>query len=673
MVDLLKIKRYLPAKWVCMKKLYVICLFFIFSGFFVGASASPENDEPLGALVKTKIYSASKKPEDGNKSPSALYVLTEEDIRQTGVRFWVDALRFVPGLQVARISANKWAVGSRGFGGQFTNNLLVLIDGRPVYTTLFSGVVWDQQDIPIQDIKQIEVIRGPGATLWGSNAVNGVVNVITKSSEETIGTALSTTVGFTTDTAENQTVLEATHGKRVNDHSTWRTTFKLREDPSFRPVFNNSDFDDSWEGGSANFRYDSMPSSQNSLTVQGNFFLNNSQQTYMFPSLTPPFDFQSNSGERSRGGNVLIRQTQGLSDNRSLTFEGAVDFFDWTFAENNFQLFNASFETQYDFILFEDWQTIASAGYRLTADRIDNGPFLMYDPNSDVTHFYNALFQTQIPLVKNKLFLTAGTRVESNSFADLALSPSIKLSYQPDPTITLWSSFARANRIPSRGTFNLTTILAGTPGGFAGVLPSLDFQPEVLDAYEIGLRVNPIAGLSIDATAFFNQYDDLRTFEPIAPFGPFAAASVIDNQGEAVVRGVEVSARYQTTPAWWLQLAYSHHQFSFSTSPTSSDNFFTRGAGSAPRNTWSARTSYKISNDITFNFSAAYSDELPSIGIDSYTKIDANIAWRAFDDAEVIFGVDNATDNLHPEFSAPLFGERLEVPRITYITFKASM
>jgi len=557
-----------------MKKLcsatIIVSIFFPVAGY-----ASPETDDAsLSDLLKTKIYSASKKPEDGRKSPAAQYVITEEDLKQMNVRHLADALRTVPGLQVSKISNNKWMVASRGFGEQFSNKLLVLIDGRPAYTTLFSGVVWDQQDVPIQDIKQIEVIRGPGATMWGSNAVNGVINVITKSSEETIGTKVTTTTGFT-DGGENQTVIEATHGARLDEESTMRGTVKLRSDPSYTPVRKTNNFDDDWQGGSANLRYDAKTESNESLTVQGNTYLNSSEQTYTFPSLVAaPFTLRTTGSEKSKGGNLLVNWTKGLSNDESINLKGYVDYFDWSYSESTAKMVNANAEAQYDFLLFDSWETLSSIGYKVSSDNINNGSYLTYTPDSYTAHFLDLLLQTKVPLIEKKLFLTAGSRLETNSYTDLALSPSVKLSYEPSPLVMLWSSWSRAHRIPSRGTYHLTTLLAGTPGGFVAFVPNSDFDSEEVDAYEAGVRINPLRGLQLDTAVFYDRYEKLRTFEPTTAFGNISNPRILRNSGGAETHGIEVSAAYQTTPDLRFNAGYSYHKLSFSSSPGALDTAF---------------------------------------------------------------------------------------------------
>lgn len=654
-----------------MKKLCTVALLISLYNATQAYAAPRLEDSSLNVLLKTKIYSASKKPEDGRKSPSAQYVITEEDLKQMGIRHLADALRTVPGLQVAKLSSNKWMVASRGFGEQFSNKLLVLIDGRPVYTTLFSGVVWNQQDIPIQDIKQIEVIRGPGATMWGSNAVNGVINVITKSAEENIGSTMSTTLGFT-DNGNAQTILEATHGRHLKDGGSVRGTVKLRSDPSYGSV-SGLNYDDEWQGRSANFRYDSKPNSNDSFSIQGRTFANDADETYIFPTLVAPFNERVQGIEKSKGGSVQTNWTHSLSQDESVSIKGYVDYFDWSYAESRARMINASAEAQYDFLLFDTWETLSSVSYKIASDHIDNGSYLIYDPDSYTAHFFDALFQTKIPLIEDELFLTTGSRAESNSYVNLALSPSVKLSYEPDPMVMLWSSWSRAHRIPSRGSYHLTTIVAGTPGGYVALVPNSNFDSEELDAYEVGVRVNPLEGLQLDTTAFYNAYDQLRTFEPIAPFGGIAVPRELNNSGEATIKGIELAATYQTTPDLRLSLGYSYHQLEFSAAPSVNDTAFLTSADKWPQSMWSARVSYNIFDSLTLNTSAYYSSDVSATGIDDYTKVDANLAWHALENTELILGVDNLLDDEHPEYSAPLYGEPSEVPRLVYITLKVSM
>ena len=589
-----------------------------------------------------------------------------------GVRHVVDALRTVPGLQVAKISSNKWMVASRGFGEQFSNKLLVLINGRPAYTTLFSGVLWDAEDIPIIDVKQIEVIRGPGAALWGSNAVNGVINVITKSTRETLGNQIIASTGFT-DHRENQTVIEMQHGREAPQ---WggavRASMKLSKDPSNSSLNDTPGFNNEWQAGQASFRYDKTPSSFEALSIEDGLHISDSEQNYKLPKLTFPYVSRKRDSEKSQSANVQATWAQSDVDNNQLTLRSYLSYTDLEYAQFKPQFFNAGVEGQYDFIFPNNWKSIVGGGYSFYADQIENSPHLFYEPKDSTAHFFDTFFQTKIPLAED-LHITLGSKLESNTYDLFALSPNARLAWIPSDFLMLWTSYSRAYRSPSRGTRNQTILTTGTPGGYTGLVPDENFKSEKLDAYEAGVRINPLRGLQLDTSVFYNDYDRLRTFVAGPPIGSIAFPRYIGNGGAAQNRGIELSATYQTSPKLYLTGSFTHHDLNFKLDSGVTDNVFANDVKRWPRNMWNARVSYQISDDITYNLSSYYTGSMPANEVDGYSKIDTNIAWAIVDNAEIIFGVDNLTDSLHQEHAPALFGEAEEVPRIFYATFRSSL
>ncbi|MES2985291.1 MAG: TonB-dependent receptor [Pseudomonadota bacterium] len=646
----------------------------IFS-FCSSAYAEEQGDidsDALSGLVKTKIYTASKKEEDLHRSPSATYVITEADLKQMGVRHWPDALRSVPGIQVSKINSSKWVIASRGFGEQFSNKLLVLIDDRPIYTTLFSGVLWDQQDIPIDDIKQIEVIRGPGAALWGSNAVNGVINVITKSSNETSGNHLNVTTGIT-DGGHMGEVVEASHTGLIKGVGSARTTLRLNSENSYKAVSRDPAYNDEWQNASGNFRYDSAPDADKSLSVKANVFANDGEQTYVFPTLAAPFATTQRGGETSKGGYVQGNLTKNVSKDSQITVRSYLDYTNWKYIGAEADFANMGLEAQYDSMLFDNWETVSGVGYKLATNSIDGTNVFFYSPDHETAHFLDAFFQTKIPLVEKKVFLTLGSKVETNTYDPFELSPSAKLSWEPSPLFMSWVSASQAHRIPSQGSNSLTTIVAGSPGGYVGLVPNKNFDSEDLTAYEAGVRVNPLKGLHVDTSVFHDEYSNLRTFVPGPAIGTVAIPRYIGNYGAAKNQGIEIAATYQTSPRLRLNAAYSHHEFEFSTDPSGADTVFLTSGKKSPRDMWNARASYEVIDNVVLNGSVYYSSSMPAIGIPAYTKVDTNLSWSPMEDLEFVVGVDNATDSLHPEYSQPIYGVRTEAPRLYYVTLKIDM
>lgn len=636
----------------------------------IAQAASPKS-EGLSDIVGTRVYVASRRQEDPERAASATYLITADDLKQMGVRHVADALRTVPGLQVAKIASNKWMVASRGFGEQFSNKLLVLVNGRPVYSNLFSGVLWDQLDIPILDIKQIEVVRGSGASLWGSNAVNGVINIVTKSSQDTLGTQLSATTGFT-EGGDSQTLLEYQHGAKITElDGTIRTSLRLDEEPSYFSKANTAGFDDSWRAGSAYFRYDRAPNRNNALTVNAGVQINDVDQTYTFPTLVAPFTQKQQGNEASRNAFVEANWSRHYADDTQFSLQTYLSYSDWEYVNFNPKLVTLGTDSQYDFKLFESWETSAGLGYRVIHDQISSSTELVYSPGEFTAHFGDAFLQTTIPLIPSDLDLTLGSKAETNSYEPFLLSPSAKLAWYPNRLTTVWTSYARAYRIPSRGTRSLTTLAAGTPAGYVGLIPNEDFQSEEVDAFEAGIRLNPLTGLKFDATVFHNEYDNLRTFVPGPALpAPIGVARYLTNDGSAVIEGYELSASYQTSPALRLTGSYTNHHVVFALDPGASDTAFANGARRWPEHMWNCRFAYQISDNITFNGSAYYTAELPGSSVAAYTKLDSNITFEPMEGVEFTFGVDNLLDDRHQEYSGQLFGEPEEVPQIVYFSLK---
>ena len=652
------------AAWVC-RCLFALC-------FAVGDVHAEEPPDELKSLLDRKVYTASRKEEDLSKSASPTYVITAEDIKQRGVRHWQDALRGVPGLQVSKIASNKWMIASRGFGEQFSNKLLVLVDDRPIYTPLFSGALWDQQDVPIENIKQIEVIRGPGAALWGSNAVNGVINIITKSAHETTGTAINQNLGVS-EFGEWTSVTEGQNTIALGNEGAFQSNLRFSRDGSYEPLSSDAGYDDAWHNASANFRYDSAKTPIDSLTVKGNIFTSAADQSMVFPDMAAPFARKTSTKEDSEGGYLQAIYGKNLDQDDKFTVRSFIDYTHWEYIEVDARFLNAGIETQYDTVLFGDWETVGGVGYKISSDDIRGTELFSYSTESETAHFFDAFFQTKIPLITNEVFVTLGGRLESNTYETFAASPNAKLAWTPTPFFMSWLSWAQAQRIPSRGTDALTTVVGANGLGYVALLPNDDFKSEKLNSYEAGIRVNPLPGFNLDTALFYNDYTDLRTFLPGPPVGAIAFARYIGNDGEATNRGVEVAASYQTSTRFKLTGSYSYHELDFSTNGVTADAAFLSSADKWPVHMWSAHLMHKLADDWRLNVSGYYSGSMPAIAMQDYTKIDTNIVWSPTDKWELILGIDNLTDGVHQEYSQQIYGVPAQVPRLYYMTFKIAL
>src|ERR1700731_4640181 len=376
------------------------------------AYVSPSTLKKLSVeqLVDIDVTSVSKYPEKFSEAAAAVAVLTSEDIERSGVTKIPDALRLVPGLDVAQVDAHTWAISSRGFNDIFADKLLVLIDGRTVYTPLFSGVFWDVQDTLLEDIDRIEVVRGPGATLWGANAVNGVINIITKSARDTQGLLLYGGGG-----TEEQGFTGARYGVKINDDAFVRIYAKyFSRDSSVLP--DDTDAHDSWDMFRAGFRLDWDPTHQDSVTVQGDIYTGQQDEVYTVPTTTFPFSGKISSTDNVSGGNVLGRWSERFSADSELTVQ---TYYDRTvrnsaiFAENRD---TGDIDVQHRFGLGERQEIIWGFGFRVTHDDVLNSLNVALVPDSRTLKLYSAFVQDDIVIVPEQLRLTIGSKFEHNDF-----------------------------------------------------------------------------------------------------------------------------------------------------------------------------------------------------------------------------------------------------------------
>ncbi|MBY0355236.1 MAG: TonB-dependent receptor [Rickettsiales bacterium] len=593
-------------------------------------------------------------------SPSSVYVITDEDLRQMGVTHLADALRTVPGLHVAKASNNQWVVSARGFSEQFSNKLLVLMDGMPVYSTIYSGVLWDQQDLVLEDIKQIEIIRGPGATLWGVNAVNGVINIVTKNAEETQGTYVKATTG-----SHYPAIIEARHGQKLKAGGYGRTYAKLRREESI-PGGATHAGDHGWTQGVGGFRYDQEFSFNNKMILQGRGYQAKERSDYRFPTLQAPFVSEQTREERSRGFSLQGKWQYGVSEVSDLQLHGYVDYFHRDYAGAKFDVTTASLETQQDWQINERNNLIWGGGYTGVHDTIAGTDWLYYSPESRNTQFVNVFTQETMQLLPEVLALTLGAKVESSTYTDLEIQPSAKLAYRVHKNDTLWASVSRAVRSPSRGSFDVRVNLRGTPRGYITQVGDRQFQSEVMTAYEVGYKANLTPRLYSDITAFHQTYEDLRTFSPDAPFGNIALPLRVGNGGTATSQGIEIATDYTVNDRMRLWAGYSLLQLDFNLANNVVDPTFLNDERRSPQQQASLRLSYRLTPDVSLNSSLYFVDALPANQIPGYTKLDSNVRWQLADGITAILAGENLLDDRHPEFSAPLYSYSSEIPMNVY-------
>ena len=614
-------------------------------------------------LLNIDVTSVSKYPQKLSTTAAAVTVLTDEDLERSGVQDIPDALRLVPGLDVAQVDAHTWAISSRGFNDIFANKLLVMIDGRTVYTPLFSGVYWEVQDTLLQDIDRIEVVRGPGATLWGANAVNGVINIITKNARDTQGLLISGGGG-----TEDRGFGNVRYGVKVGDDAFLRVYAKYFDrDSSVYP--NDTSAHDSWNMFQSGFRLDWDRTKQTSITFQGDIYTGQEDEIYTVPKTIPPFAGKITSTDNVSGGNLLGRWSQHFSPDSELTVQ---TYYDRTV--RNTAIFSENRDTgdidlQHRFAIGDRQEVIWGVGYRVTHDDVKNSLNVSLVPDSRTLNLYSAFVQDDITILPDTSRLTVGSKFEHNDFTGFEIQPSARVAWTPGHSQTIWASVSRAVRTPSVAESDIRLNVAPPvpiPPGLITTFGNPDMVSEKLVAYEIGYRVQPFTQVTFDLTGFYNVYDDLRSVEPILPLPP--SPSRVENKLFGETYGTEISATAQLAKRWRLQGSYSYFQAELHRDAGSRDTASEHTAeGSSPHNQFFIRSMLDLGWNIQFDSTLRYVDVLPVPQIPSYLTLDLRLAWSPQKNLEFAIVGRNLLDDRHPEFAPTFIGtQRTEVERSFY-------
>jgi len=561
----------------------------------------------LTELMNLKITSLSRKSEPLNKAPAAVYVLTNDEIRRLGVTHIAEALRYVPGVEVARIEASKWAISIRGFNGRTANKLLVMIDGRSIYSPFFSGVLWEEKDVVLEDVERIEVIRGPGGSTWGANAVNGVINIITKDSKDTQGGFVTLGAGL-----EERTLTQSRYGWRIDEQTTARVYGKfterddggsVRASATASPSTIRSLEDDGARMRQAGFRLDRQSPEQGHLTLQGDLYEGD---------LGPKFHGLGSLGQEHDGGNLKLDWSYSPTTERTHDLQL---YYDDTTLELG-GLSDRRHLWSFDYQMLQRWanhEVVGGVGYRRGSDNIDivSSPFLpiVMIPEQRNEELKSAFIQDDIAFLEDRLHLILGTKYERNDYSKEEWQPSLRTSYAFDEAL-IWAAWSRAVRTPSRLEHDLV----------AGSLPLGDqLKPEQASVYELGWRQQWQDRWQLDIATYWAEYEDLFTSE----------RPLFANQMQGDVKGIETSLSYQARSNWLLRLNYSHADMDLSVSPgsratTSPDTV----EGSMPHDMLQLISLWDINPRWQLNAYLRYVDELPGQDVPSYWTGDLSLVWR---------------------------------------------
>ena len=623
----------------------------IFAAFGNAATAQTlaQVSEEIGALKKLafeqllnfEITTVSKRPELLVDAASAVQVITAEEIRRSGAASLPEALRLAPNLHVAQVDSRQWAISARGFNATTANKLLVLIDGRTVYTPLFSGVFWDVQNVMLEDIDRIEVISGPGATLWGANAVNGVINVITKSARDTQGALVSAGSGSMLRGFGN-----ARYGDRIGRDLYFRV-YGMGFDRGDTDFPSGRAADTDWFIGQGGFRADWLPAHGASATVQGNFYGGDIARTV-------PGDISVD------GQNLLGRWTKPLANQSDLSLQVYWDRTHRRIPRSISEVLNTyDIELQHRLPLGERHQLIWGGGYRLMHDEVNNSAAIGFRPTRRDLHLFSGFLQDEFALLKDRLILTIGSKFEHNSFSGFEVQPSARIAWTALPNHTLWAAVSRAVRSPSR--IDTELFVPSTPP-FALRGGGDRFDSETVIAYELGYRTELASKFGLSVSTFFNDYDDLRSVEPIAGA---PGQTIILNGLRAKTYGVELSVAWQATDSWRLRGGYTyfHKRIHFG---GSQDVNRGRSEGNDPHHQFLMQSMINLPANLEFDSVLRYVDNLNQRGplVPSYVALDLRLGWRPTPNWEFAVVGQNLLDRRHPEFGAA--ATRQEIPRSVY-------
>ncbi len=632
----------------------------------------------LEELMNIEITSVAKREQKLSDAPAAVYVLTKEDIRRSGATSIAEALRMVPGLQVARINANVWAISSRGFAARYSNKMLVLVDGRSVYTPTFSGVFWDVQDMMLEDIDRIEVIRGPGGTLWGANAVNGVINIISKHAKDTQGGLVSAGGG-----SEEEGFGGLRYGGKVGSRAHYRVYSKYFQRDALLTE-TGQPAADGWHAARGGFRADWEPAEGHSITMLGDLYGQREGQIASRYSLRPPFTENAEDQVRASGGNLLTRWRQ-LSDNGS---ETALQFYYDRYRRSESVYGERRHTVDLD---FQHRRTLGSRhdllwglGYRFTSDRITESAVIRIHTPSRGDQLFSAFLQDEIPLLTDRLFLTFGSKFEHNDYTGLEVQPSVQLLWRLRPRHTAWGSISRAVRTPSRGEDGIQYGFAALPGPVGiPILVTLTgdgrFRSEHLRAQELGYRLQATRRLSLDLASFYNAYNKLISAEPgapsLVPSPPplhLAVPAYLENKLRGETYGGEISAAWLPVERWKLAGGYAGLRMQFRLSPDSTTaSFFSSQLESqerqSPRHQLHLRSYFDFTRTLQLDTAVYHVGSVSGLAIPSYTRLDLRVGWHPVERLDLSLGLQNLLDARHPEFvSESLHPKSSEVGRSAY-------
>jgi len=642
-------------------------------------------DLSINDLMQIEVSSVSRKSQTLSNTAAAAFIITQEDIRHSGATSIPEALRHVPGLEVAQSSAHTWEITARGFNSEYANKLLVLIDGRAVYTPIFAGVFWELQDTLMEDIERIEIIRGPGAAMWGSNAVNGVINVITKKTKDTRGDLVAAGAGN-----QEKGFVQFRHGASFDDNS---DSYRVYGKAFSRADTSNADGkkqDDAWRSGQIGFRMDRIVAGGDRLSLHGDAYsMKTGTPLTSNAVLVPPYTSYTPNDAPVQGGNLMARWDSTLSNGSEMSLQGYYDRvkFKALFVGEDTETYDLDFQHRLHPNASND--LMWGANYRHIHNAATNTPDMSYSPSSFGYQNTSVFVQDDIALVADRLRLTLGAKEEDSYFGGMQFQPNARLMWTPDNANSVWLAASKASRTPDLNEtksaaialsvappstpqnptpFPMQFVIAGNP----------NLQAEKVTAFEAGYRTQWSPRLSSDIAMFYNKYQNLiqAVFVGGVPSPVFVPASgsipahlvVPVTFGNATTttqtRGLEISADWRALD--WMRLEGAYTYIKMDTPPE--DVLNPDAAGVIPRNQESLRCLMDLSENTELNLAVRHVGALAATtqAVPAYTAVDANVAYTPHKGLEFSLVGQNLFGS-HVEYVNGFFGSLpSQIPRSIY-------
>ncbi len=654
-----------------LKILIFLCIFSVFS-IISQAENIQDNliDLSLEQLMEIEVTTASKIEEKLFDTPAAVYVITAEDIRRSGVRSIPDALRIVPGVDVAQINSNEWAVSIRGFNDSFANKLLVLVDGRNVYTPMFGGVVWSDLDTLISEIERIEVIRGPGGAVWGNNAVNGVINIITKNSKNTKGNFVEGGGGN-----EQRGFVNLRHGGEVSDIGSYKIFANYFNRASLESTTGGSN-NDNWQSGRAGLRFDLDPTDRDKLLLTTNFFTTDFNRNITVATTTPDtFEtFKSDSDNYGFDMQVLWRRQLGGDSyidfqiyyeyiNRDL--EGITKIKRNTVDMEMLHRIPFSYHGAHDLI----W----GLNYRFYSDDVDSSEvFSLTDPKANISLF-SGFIQDQVSFFNNKLVVTLGSKFEHNEFTGFEVQPNFRVLVSPDEKNRFWASVSKAVRVPSRIDDSVRFLVSTITDPVTGlpvenqIFGNPDLLSETVWAFELGYRTTPYEWVNIDISSYINLYKNLNVGVAQAPlFNPGDPSIILpfefENDQEGKTYGFEIASTFTPYDFWKVRFNYTF--FNIDLDLQTSDPVIIRfPEGTSPKNKFAIQSFLNLPHNFELDSTLYWVDDLKEFDIGDYARLDVRLGYTPVKNLSFSIVGQNLLQKEHQEFGNSFIGDSAEIER----------